>query len=167
MSQIVAGTWVEFLKDYQGAKAQDQCKVFCNIQGGLYVTNQRGGQIYSLEFLKSRGIIKIMSDYNTDASTLAWQHNRSALVHLMLLDGYKYIMCEVADEDRDNNDSDSHKLFIIVETIDLGYEDGRICFRDIEGYVYSSDIQAINSDGTVMTYDDYLMLKQLQELENE
>lgn len=145
MNKIVAGTWAEFLKDYQGAKAQDQCKVLCNIQGGLYVTNQRGGQIYSLELLKSRGIIKIMGDYDTDVSTLAWQHNRSALVHLMLLGGYKYIMCEVADEDRDNNDSNSHKLFIIVETIDLGYEDGRICFRDIEGYVYSSSLSQCKS----------------------
>ena len=163
MNKIVAGTWVEFLKDYQGAKAQDQCKVLCNIQGGLYVTNQRGGQIYSLELLKSRGIIKITSDYDADVATLAWQHNRSALVHLMLLDGYKYIMCEVAEEDRDNNDSSSRKLFIIVETIDLGYEDGRICFRDVEGYVYSSDIQAINSDGTEMTYNDYIKLKQLQD----
>lgn len=166
MNRIAVGTWVEFLKDYQGAKAQDQCKVQCNIQGGLYVTNQRGGQIYSLEFLKSRGIIEIMkgdkNNYNTDVSTLAWQHNRSALVHLMLLDGYKYIMCEVAEEDRGNNDSNSHKLFIIVETIDLGYEDGRLCFRDIEGYIYSSDIQAINNNGTVMTYDDYLMLKQIK-----
>lgn len=157
MNKIVAGTWVEFLKDYQGAKAQDQCKVLCNIQGGLYVTNQRGGQIYSLELLKSRGIIKIMSDYNTDVSTLAWQHNRSALVHLMLLDGYKYIMCEVAEEDKQYFKDETPRF--IVEK----YEDG--CFVDTKGNMWQS-VQAINSDGTVMSYDDYLMLKQLKEMKH-
>ena len=156
MNKIVAGTWVEFLKDYQGAKAQDQCKVLCNIQGGLYVTNQRGGQIYSLESLKSRGIIKIMSDYDTDVATLAWQHNRSALVHLMLLEGYKYIMCEIGEEDKSYLTVGQETPRFIVDK----YEEG--CFIDVEGNMWQHS-QAINSDGTVMTYDDYLMLRQLKE----
>ena len=158
MNKIVAGTWVEFLKDYQGAKAQDQCKVLCNIQGGLYVTNQRGGQIYSLEFLKSHGIIEIMSDYNTDVSTLAWQHNRSALVHLMLLDGYKYIMCEVAEEDKDFGWMDSLDIYIIT-----GVEEdksGNYYFVDIEGEFHTA-AQPIKGNGDIMSYSDYIKLKQL------
>lgn len=158
MNKIVSGTWVEFLKDYQGAEAQDQCKVFCNIQGGLYVTNQRGRQIYSLESLKSRGIIKIMSDYDADVSTLAWQHNRSALVHLMLLDGYKYIMCEVAEEDKDFGWMDSLDIYIIT-----GVEEdksGNYYFVDIKGEFHTA-AQPIKGNGNIMSYDDYIKLKHL------
>ena len=159
MNKIAVGTWVEFLKDYQGAKVQDQCKVLCNIQGGLYVTNQRGGQIYSLGFLKSRGIIKIMRDYDTDLATLAWQHNRSALVHLMLLGGYKYIMCEVAEEDKDFGWMDSLDIYIITTVVEN--EDGSVTFGDIEGNVHTA-AQPIKGNGNIMSYDDYIKLKQLQ-----
>lgn len=162
MNRIAVGTWVEFLKDYQGAKAQDQCKVQCNIQGGLYVVNCKGEEIYSLRLLIDSGVIEIMkggkNNYNTDISTLAWQHNRSALVHLMLLDGYKYIMCEVAEEDKQYF-KDETPRFIVESMGDGGF------FIDVRGNMWQS-AQPINNDGTEMTYEDYIKLKQLQELDN-
>ena len=161
MNKIAVGTWVEFLKDYQGAKAQDQCKVQCNIQGGLYVVNYKGEEIYSLRLLRDSGVIEIMKEdknnYNADISTLAWQHNRSALVHLMLMDGYKYIMCEIGDEDKQYLDDNEEPPRFIVEKDEGG------CFVDVKGNMWQS-VQAINNDGTIMTYDDYLMLKQLREV---
>lgn len=160
MSQITVGAWVEFLKDYQGAKIQDECKVLSNIQGGLYVTNQRGGQIYSLRSLEASGVIKVMSSHDTDVSTLAWKHNRSALVHLMLMDGYKYVMCEVSDEDKDFKWMDSLDIYIITTVVEN--EDGSLSFGDIEGNIHKA-AQPIKGNGNIMSYDDYIKLKQLGE----
>lgn len=157
MDKIASGTWVEFLKDYQGAKVQDQCKVLSNTQGGLYVTNQRGGQIHSLGFLKACGVIKVISPNNTDVPTLSWQHNRSALVHLMLMDGYKYIMCEVADEDKDFEWMDSLDIYIITSVIEN--EDGSLSFGDIEGNIHKA-AQPIKGNGHIMSFGDYIKLKQ-------
>lgn len=165
MNKIAVGTWVEFLKDYQGAKAQDRCKVQCNIQGGLYVVNYKGEEIYSLRLLRDSGVIEIMKEdkniYNADISTLAWQHNRSALVHLMLLDGYKYIMCEVAEEDKDFEWMDSLDIYIITTVVEN--QDGSLSFGDIEGNIHKA-AQPIKGNGNIMGYDDYLMLKQLREM---
>lgn len=104
-----------------------------------------------------------MSDYDTDVSTLAWQHNRSALVHLMLLDGYKYIMCEVAEEDKDFGWMYSLDIYIItgVEKDKLG----NYYFVDIEGNIHTA-AQPIKGNGNIMSYNDYIKLKQLQELGN-
>lgn len=104
-----------------------------------------------------------MSDYDTDVATLAWQHNRSALVHLMLLDGYKYIMCEVAEEDKDFGWMDSLDIYIItgVEKDKLG----NYYFVDIDGNVHTA-AQPIKGSGNIMGYSDYIKLKQLQELDN-
>ena len=102
-----------------------------------------------------------MSDYDTDVATLAWQHNRSALVHLMLLDGYKYIMCEVAEEDKDFGWMDSLDIYIItgVEEDNLG----NYYFVDIEGEFHTA-AQPIKGNGNIMSYNDYIKLKQLQDI---
>ena len=94
-----------------------------------------------------------MSDYDTDVATLAWQHNRSALVHLMLLDGYKYIMCEVADEDKDFGWMDSLDIYIITTAVEN--EDGSVTFVDIEGNVHTA-VQPIKGSGNIMSFSDYI-----------
>lgn len=101
-----------------------------------------------------------MSDYDTDVATLAWQHNRSALVHLMLLDGYKYIMCEVAEEDKDFGWMDSLDIYIITTAVEN--EDGSIAFVDIEGNIHTA-AQPIKGNGNIMSFTDYIELKQLQD----
>lgn len=95
-----------------------------------------------------------------EQTTLAWQHNRSALVHLMLLEGHKYIMCEVADKDKDFEWMDS--LDIVIITTVAQKADGSLSFGDIEGYIHQA-AQPIKGNGHVMSYDDYIKLKQLGE----
>lgn len=94
---------------------------------------------------------------DTNEHELSWTHEGSALVSVMLQEGFKYIMCEVGEEDKQYFKDETPRF--IVEK----YEDG--CFVDVEGNMWQS-VQAINNDGTVMTYDDYLMLKQLKEVSN-
>lgn len=101
-----------------------------------------------------------MSEYSTDVAKLAWQHNRSALVHLMLLEGHKYIMCEVSDEDNDFDWMDSLDIVIITTVVQKA--DGSLSFGDIEGHAYNA-AQPIKGNGHVMGYDDYIKLKQLGE----
>lgn len=161
MNEITQGTWVTFLKDYQGGKIGDECKVQQNIQGGLYVNNQNGEAIYSLGFLKASGVIGVMKEGNGEYKSteeLAWSHERSSLVLLMLLNGFNYIMCEVAAEDRDFEWIDSLDIVIIT-----GYEEdkfGNYYFVDIEGE-YHTAAQPIKPNGDIMGYDDYIKLKQL------
>lgn len=96
---------------------------------------------------------------NTDYE-LRRTHERSALVHLMLVDGYRYIMCEVAEDDEDFTYVGSHPIYIITDyTISGEY------FIDIEGNYYTA-VQPIKSNGDIMNYDDYIKLKQLQEASN-
>lgn len=90
---------------------------------------------------------------------LRWTHEGDALVSVMLLEGFKYIMCEIGEEDKQYLCMGQETPRFIVEK----YEDG--CFIDTKGNMWQS-VQAINNDGTVMTYDDYLMLKQLKEVKN-
>lgn len=92
-----------------------------------------------------------------DSQELRWTHEGDALVSVMLLEGCKYIMCEIGEEDKQYF-KDKPPRFIIEK-----YEDG--CFVDVNGNMWQS-VQAINNDGTVMTYDDYLMLKQLKEVKH-
>lgn len=94
------------------------------------------------------------SDYE-----LRWIHEGDALVSVMLLEGFKYIMCEIGEEDKQYlTMGQETPRFIIVK-----YEDG--CFVDVNGNIWQH-AQAINNDGTVVTYDDYLMLKQLREMKH-
>ena len=87
---------------------------------------------------------------------LRWIHEGDALVSVMLLEGCKYIMCEIGEEDKQYF-KDETPRFIVCK-----YEDG--FFVDVRGNMWQS-VQAINNDGSVMTYDDYLKLKQLREME--
>lgn len=93
---------------------------------------------------------------NTNEHELRWIHEGDALVSVMLQEGFKYIMCEIGEEYKSYLTVGQETPRFIVEK----YEDG--CFVDVEGNMWQS-AQAINNDGTVMTYDDYLMLKQLQD----
>ena len=94
-----------------------------------------------------------------DNYELRWTHEGDALVSVMLLEGCKYIMCELGEEDKQYF-KDKTPRFIIESQDDGGF------FIDTKGNMWQS-VQAINNDGTVMTYDDYLMLKQLKEVSNE
>lgn len=85
---------------------------------------------------------------------LRWVHQGDALVSVMLQNGFKYIMCEIGEEDKQYFKDDTPKF--IIESQD----DGDF-FIDTKGNMWQS-VQAINNDGTVMTYDDYLILKQLR-----
>ena len=87
---------------------------------------------------------------------LSWTHEGDALVSVMLQEGFKYIMCEIGEKDKLHLTMGQETPRFIVEK----YEDGY--FIDVNGNMWQST-QAINNDGTVMTYDDYLMLKQLRE----
>lgn len=91
---------------------------------------------------------------NTNEHELSWTHEGNALVSVMLLEGFKYIMCEIGEEDKQYF-NDATPRFIIEKD-----EEG--CFIDVNGNMWQH-AQAINNDGTVMTYDDYLMLKQLKD----
>lgn len=95
------------------------------------------------------------SDYE-----LRWIHEGDALVSVMLQEGFKYIMCEIGEEDKQYLFVGQEPPRFIIEK----YEEG--CFVDVKGNMWQS-VQAINNDGTVMTYDDYLMLKQLRESKYE
>ena len=95
----------------------------------------------------------------SDEYELRWAHEGDALVSLMLLEGFKYIMCEIGEEDKQYLDGNEQPPRFIVEK----YKEG--CFVDVNGNMWQH-AQAINNDGTVMTYDDYLMLKQLREVKN-
>lgn len=106
---------------------------------------------------EGRYSIDCFKQINTNEHGLSWTHEGSALVSLMLLDGYKYIMCEIGEEDKQYLDDNEETPRFIIER----YKDG--CFIDVKGNMWQH-AQAINNDGTVMTYDDYLMLKQLQEV---
>lgn len=92
---------------------------------------------------------------DTNEHELSWTHEGGALVSVMLQEGFKYIMCEIEEADKQHFRDETPRF--IVEK----HEDG--CFIDVKGNMWQS-AQAINNDGTVMTYDDYLMLKQLQEV---
>lgn len=92
-------------------------------------------------------------------SELRWIHEGDALVSLMLLEGLKYIMCEIGEEDKQYLCMGQEPPRFIIEK----YEEG--CFVDVNGNMWQH-AQAINNNGTVMTYDDYLMLKQLREVKN-
>lgn len=94
---------------------------------------------------------------DTNKHELSWTHEGDALVSLMLLEGFKYIMCEIGEKDKLCLPMGQETPRFIVEK----YEDG--CFLDVNGNMWQS-VQAINNDGTVMTYDDYLMLRQLREM---
>lgn len=91
-----------------------------------------------------------------NSQELRWTHEGDALVSVMLQEGFKYIMCEIGEEDKQYlQENEEPPRFIVYK-----HEDG--CFIDVKGNMWQS-VQAINNDGTVMTYDDYLMLKQLKE----
>ena len=94
----------------------------------------------------------------SDEYELRWTHEGDALVSLMLLEGLKYIMCEIGGEDKQYLKDETPRF--IVEKDEEG------CFVDVNGNMWQH-AQAINNDGTVMTYDDYLMLKQLKEVSND
>lgn len=89
-------------------------------------------------------------------------HQRSALVHLALLEGFKYLLCEVVDEDRDFEWIDSLDIAIIVD-FGIYHEGSRLVFIDIDGNEHNA-AQIINNDGTVMGYKTYLELKKLNKL---
>lgn len=47
---------------------------------------------------------------------LRWTHEGDALVSVMLLDGFKYILCEIGEEDKQYvNDNEEPPLFIICK----------------------------------------------------
>lgn len=94
---------------------------------------------------------------NTNEHELSWTHEGDALVSVMLQEGFKYIMCEIGEEDKSYLTVGQETPRFIVEK----YEDGY--FIDTKGNMWQS-VQAINNDGTIMTYDDYLMLRQLREM---
>ena len=98
--------------------------------------------------------------FMNDEYELRWIHEGDALVSLMLLEGFKYIMCEIGEEDKQYLDDNEEPPRFIVEKDEEG------CFVDVNGNMWQH-AQAINNDGTVMTYDDYLMLKQLKEIGND
>lgn len=88
-------------------------------------------------------------DNNTD---LHWTHDGSALVDLILQDGFKYIMCEISEDCKQYlNEGQEILRFIICD-----YYDG--CFIDTEGNMWQ-DAQAILPSGDKMTYKDYLELR--------
>lgn len=89
---------------------------------------------------------------------LSWTHEGDALVSVMLQEGFKYIMCEIGEEDKQYFKGETPR-FIIESQDDGGF------FIDTKGNMWQS-VQAINNDGTAMCYDDYLMLKQLREIKN-
>lgn len=89
---------------------------------------------------------------NTD---LHWVHERSALVGLMLQEGYSYILCEGSYCDKDFDKFDGN-VVVIVDYTENGFE-------DTNGDLWNA-VQPIKPDGSVMTYDDYLKLKQLREV---
>lgn len=91
-----------------------------------------------------------------DNQELRWTHEGDSLVSVMLLEGFKYIMCEIGEEDKQYFKNKTPR-FIIESQDDGGF------FIDTKGNMWQS-VQAINNDGTVMSYDDYLMLKQLKEV---
>ena len=93
---------------------------------------------------------------STSNDELRWTHEGDALVSVMLQEGFKNIMCEIGEEDKQHLCMGQEYPRFIVEK----YEDG--CFVDTNGNMWQH-AQAINNDGTVMTYDEYLMLKQLKE----
>lgn len=90
-------------------------------------------------------------------STWTWTHRRSALVHVMLLEGCKYIMCEVSDEDRDFEWIDSFDIVIITEA-KFFFEEDKLKFLDINGD-YHNAAQPVNLDGSIMGYGQYLKMK--------
>lgn len=102
----------------------------------------------------------LLSD-TREVAKLAQKHNRSALVHLMLLEGHKYIMCEVSDEDKDFDWMDNLDIVIITTVVESA--NGSLSFGDIEGYIHQA-AQPIKGNGHVMGYDDYIKLKQLGEI---
>lgn len=108
---------------------------------------------------KGRYSMGCFKQIDTNEHELSWIHEGDALVSVMLLEGFKYIMCEIGEKDKQYF-KDETPRFIIESQDDGGF------FIDTEGNMWQS-VQAINNDGTVMTYDDYLMLKQLRELSND
>ena len=85
---------------------------------------------------------------------------RSALTLHILQEGHRYIMCEVADDDRDFDWMDSLEIVIIN-----GYKKGHLgntIFLDVNGNEHKS-AQPIDGNGHVMSYDDYIKLKQIGE----
>lgn len=93
---------------------------------------------------------------DTNEHELSWTHEGDALVSVMLQEGFKYIMCEIGEEDKQYLDGNEQPPRFIIEKDEGGY------FIDVDGNMWQH-AQAINNDGTVMNYDDYLMLKQLRE----
>lgn len=85
---------------------------------------------------------------------------RSALTLHLLQEGHRYIMCEVADDDSDFDWMDSLEIFIITTVVEKA--DGSLSFGDIEGNVHNA-AQPIKGNGHVMSYDDYIKLKQIGE----
>lgn len=79
----------------------------------------------------------------------------------MLLEGHKYIMCEVADEYKDFEWMDSLDIVIITTVVEMA--DGSLSFGAIEGYIHNA-AQPIKGNGHVMSYDDYIKIKQLGEI---
>lgn len=83
--------------------------------------------------------------------SLHWVHEGSALVALMLQDGFNYIVCEVLEKDKKYFEEGGIPRFIITKD-----EDG--FFIDAKGNMWDG-AQAILPNGDVMTYKDYLEIK--------
>ena len=77
---------------------------------------------------------------------------RSELVKVMLENGFSYIICEVADEDRIFDKFEGNIVVI------NGYENGY--FTDVEGDDWKA-AQPIKPNGHVMSYNDFISLQLL------
>lgn len=80
---------------------------------------------------------------------------RSVLVEVMLKNGFNFIICEVEDDDKQYFENEEIPRFIINK-----YDEESGLFIDVDGNMWQS-AQPIKPNGDLMTYKDYLQVKNL------
>lgn len=86
----------------------------------------------------------------------SWEHKRSALVHIMLQDGMTYIMCEGSDADKDFDKFEGN--IVVINGVKDRTHPNATVFIDVNGNEWGA-AQPIKPDGGVMSYSDYLKLR--------
>lgn len=97
-----------------------------------------------------------MNDKETIPDYPRWVHKRSALVHLMLQEGMRYILCEGGDSDRDFDKFDGN--IVVINGCEERPHPQYLVFIDVNGEEWCA-VQPIKPNGHVMNYDGYLKLK--------
>ena len=91
-----------------------------------------------------------MTNTTNNEHDLMWCHEGSALAALMLQEGYDNVLCDISKDD------EGYAPVFIVSSLDVS---GEYMFKDENGKLYT-DAQPIFTDGTAITYQQYLLMKQ-------